>query len=139
LGLVKREIREQSDKYEMRKLLLSIFTLLLVSCSPESNINPTIDRTGKEITIKVIFHETRQSLEDAYRIANRLDKNEPIPEQWGFARWNSWIDANGNYVDLPGGPYNCVIHTFRPKNVDDQSVLTMGHELLHCVYGTYHK
>jgi hypothetical protein len=121
----------------MKKLLL-IAVLLLASCAPDSNIKPTLDRTEQEITITVKFHDNRDSLEAAYREINKLPANAQIPEQWGFAKWNQWMDANGNFVLLPGAQLRCDIHTFKPKRQDDQIVLTMGHELLHCVYGSYH-
>ena len=122
----------------MKKLIFA--TLLLVTaCQPESNIKPTFDRTEKEITITVKFHPNRDSLEAAYREVNNLTEGAQIPEQWGFATWNQWMDRNGNYALLPGAALRCDIHTFKPKNQDDQAVLTMGHELLHCVYGLYHQ
>jgi hypothetical protein len=121
----------------MKKLLL-LTLLVLISCSPESNIKPTIDRTNQDIMVRVIFHENNSSLEEAYRIANNLDSRTPIPEQWGFAQWNEFRDRDGNTVNIPGEQYQCTIHTFQPKRQDDQLVRTMGHELLHCIYGSYH-
>jgi len=122
----------------MKKLILAT-VLLLSACTPESNIKPTIDRTERDITVRVIFHENRESLEEAYRTINLLEDNIPIPEQWGFAKWNEWRDRQGNYIEPLVAELKCEIHTFRPKNQDDQLVLTMGHELLHCVHGSYHK
>lgn len=122
----------------MKKLLSLSLILLLVSCSPESNIKPTIDRVNQDINIKVIFHENGNELEEAYRIANNLPEKTMVPEQWGFAQWNEFLDKDGNSVTLPGQQYQCTIHTFKPKRQNDQIVLTMGHELLHCVYGSYH-
>ena len=121
----------------MKKLLL-LSLLVLVSCQPESNIKPTIDRTDKDMTVRVVFHEDTDSLEEAYRITNNLSARTPIPEQWGFAARNEFRDREGNTVELPGEQYRCTIHTFQPKRQDDQLVLTMGHELLHCIYGSYH-
>jgi hypothetical protein len=124
----------------MKKLLL-IPLLLILGCSPESDIKPTMDRTNQDIRIRVIFHETQVSLEEAYRIANNLPSRTPVPEQWGFAAWNQWRDPRtGNFIDIipPGQEYWCNIHAFRPKNQADQRVLTLGHELLHCVYGSFH-
>jgi hypothetical protein len=121
----------------MKKLLL-LSLLVLVSCQPESNIKPTIDRTNQDMTVRVVFHEDTDSLEEAYRITNNLSTRTPIPEQWGFAAWNEFRDREGNTVEIPGEQYRCTIHTFKPKRQDDQLVLTMGHELLHCIYGSYH-
>jgi hypothetical protein len=121
----------------MKKLLL-LSLLVLVSCSPESNIKPTIDRANTDINIKVIFHENGIELEEAYRMANNLPERTLVPEQWGFAQWNEFLDKDGNSIALSGQQYQCTIHTFKPKRQNDQLVLTLGHELLHCVYGSYH-
>ena len=122
----------------MKKLLSLFLIVLLVSCSPESDIKPTINRVNTDINVKVIFHENSDSLEEAYRVINKLSDRTPVPEQWGFAAWNEFLDRNGNPVNLPEQQYQCTIHTFQPKRQNDQLVLTLGHELLHCVYGSYH-
>jgi hypothetical protein len=122
----------------MRKLLLLI-TFIITSCSSEeSNIKPSFDRTNKPITITVIFHENGNSLEEAYRQVNGLSNRIPVPEHWGFAEWNQFMNSNGNIIEQTNQANRCTIHTFRPRRQDDQFVLTMGHELLHCVYGSYH-
>ena len=33
----------------------------------------------------------------------------------------------------------CHVFTMAPKYVDDQNVTTLGHEVLHCIYGKYHR
>lgn len=122
----------------MKKLLI-VIALFLVSCGEQqSNIEPTIDRIDQDIKVRVIFHDTTDSLEEAYRVAHNLNNRVPVPEQWGFARWNEWRDSDGNYVEPPDAEYWCTIHTFRPRRQNDQHVTTLGHELLHCVYGSFH-
>lgn len=32
----------------------------------------------------------------------------------------------------------CEIIIYKPKRVDDEATLTLGHELMHCLYGDYH-
>lgn len=123
----------------MRLLLLTLLGFLLVGCAPESDIKPTIERTDQDILIRVTFHPTKSSLDDAYRAVNNLPKDAAVPDQLGFANWNEWIDANNNLVSVQNQQYTCNIHTFKPAYQDDDRVLTMGHELLHCVYGKYHK
>jgi hypothetical protein len=121
----------------MKKLLL-IPLLLILSCSPESDIKPTMDRTEQDILIRVVLHPNGNSLEEAYREVNNLPARAPVPEHWGFAAWNEWRDSDGNSVDNPGEQYWCVIHAVEPKRQTDQRVLTLGHELLHCIYGSFH-
>ena len=118
------------------KKLLFLSWLVLASCSPESKIKPTMDRTNQDITLKVIFHDTKASLEDVYREMNNLDSNAEVPDQWGFAAWNEQRSFDGTLLASTNNI--CTVHTFQPKRQNDQLVRTMGHELLHCIYGSYH-
>jgi len=52
----------------------------------------------------------------------------------GFALWYEF--PNGKPEDEL---YTCEIHIARPGRVDDTHTLTLGHEMLHCVYGSYHR
>lgn len=125
----------------MKKILI-LTCALLFGCSPEdlpSNITPSIDRVGQEMTVKVFFYPDAAALEEAYRKVNNLTDRVPVPEQWGFARWNEWRAPDGIYIEPNGARYWCNIYTMTPKRQEDQHVLTLGHELLHCVYGSYHE
>lgn len=123
----------------MRKLLVLVFVMMLVSCGEQpSNIQPTIDRVDQDIRVRVLFYDNADQLEEAYRQVNNLSNRQPVPEPWGFAQWNEWRDANGNYVEPEGVEYFCTIHTFRPRRQNDHHTTTLGHELLHCLYGSYH-
>lgn len=122
----------------MRTILIIIsIVLMIASCSPESNIKPTMDRTNQDLNIRVIFYDTKSDLAEAYREVNQLPANAEVPDQWGFAAWNEQRTPEGTLIDSENKM--CVIHTFQPKRQNDRLVLTMGHELLHCVYGSYHK
>lgn len=104
--------------YRMRYLFIF---LLLVGCE-DSGIKQDFERTELEIT--VIFHETEKDLNDVY--SERFGND--VPDKLGFA-----VYAN------PGNqPYWCEIHTLKPKRTDDDNMLTMGHELSHCVFGQFH-
>jgi hypothetical protein len=125
----------------MKKILI-LTCALLFGCSPDdspSNITPSIDRVGQEMTVKVFFYPDSTSLEEAYRTVNNLSARVPVPEQWGFARWNEWRAPSGEYIEPNSPRYWCNIYTMTPKRREDQHVLTLGHELLHCVYGSYHE
>ena len=67
---------------------------------------------------------------------NNLDSNAEVPDQWGFAAWSEQRTPDGILIETDKN--SCVIHTFQPKRQNDQLVRTMGHELLHCIYGSYH-
>lgn len=106
---------------------------LLASCSPEAGrgVKGTIDRVGEPITVTVTLYENRADLNRAY--IRLTGEREYRGELWGFARWNEWKGT-----EPEGSEYTCSIHSFAPRNRDDNAVLTLGHELLHCLYGEYH-
>lgn len=92
----------------------------------------TFDRSEKPVIMTITFHDTDSQLEDAYEEATgRRD-----PPEYGFARYNMLQDAEGNLVE-PDMLF-CNIHTKRPRRVDDDNMLTLGHEVLHCLWGEFH-
>lgn len=113
--------------------------LLLSSCdNPSSNIEKNLDRTGVPISVTVYYFETEYELKKAYQKANNLKGISNIPDQYGFAQWPEWKDAEGNNVEKPEN-FRCDIYVLQPKRQDDNNVLTLGHELMHCLHGSYHK
>jgi hypothetical protein len=114
--------------------LLSVF-LLLVSCSDSNNTGSAIkgstDRTGKEITITVNFVETEGELKRLYSNLTGVP-NSSVPDQYGFAQWNEMADGSDPQS------LNCQIYALPPKRIDDSQILTLGHELAHCIWGSYH-
>jgi hypothetical protein len=121
------------------KWIAGLVITLLAGCGEQSpSITPTLDRTGVPISVTVQFYNTSAELEEAYRQVNNLSSRIPVPEQWGFASWNEWIDPDGNPVEPLNAEYQCTIHTFMPRTRNDQHVTTLGHELLHCVWGSWH-
>lgn len=111
----------------MRKLFLSALLIALVACSgntesPGTPVRPTIDRTGQVQQVVVYVHP---SYEDVNRA---LDKyaGKDMPEVYG---WSTWCkDA----------ACRCEIHVIKPLHLHTRPVETWGHELMHCVYGSFH-
>lgn len=112
---------------------------LLTSCdrNSESKIDKKINRENLPIKTTVHFYNNLEELRKKYKEINKLDQKTEVYIE-GFAIWPEWKDQSGNSVTPDGKELKCEIHTIRPSTVDDDAVLTLGHELLHCVYGTYH-
>ena len=112
-------------KFKMAAIA-ALSAILLTSCDPQPRqIKQDFDRSGQELHITVIFHESEKALNDEYIKRFGGDRKE---KKLGFA-----VYAN------PGNkPYWCEIHTTRPKRSDDEPMDTMGHELAHCVFGQFH-
>jgi len=111
-------------------VLAVITALFLVSCDPSTSKLPEdFDRSGEAVHITVIFHPNQQAVDKAYVEEFGRARNESNINRLGFAVW-----AN------PGNkPYWCRIHAQKPTKVNgDEKMDTLGHELLHCMIGTFH-
>jgi hypothetical protein len=114
-------------------LVILAFVLMfgLSSCSEDTVGKPlqkTHDVSGKFLPIKVMVFDTESELQ-RYLQKNRLQKKKVK----GLALWN--IDAKD-----PERVYDCTIYVVDPKGLKDKDRFeTWGHELVHCVYGSFHE
>ncbi len=106
----------------MRAIFLLFLAMILSSCSEKAGFEKDFDRTNQVMQIRVIFHDSPITLQKAKESVDGAIE----PNLRGFAGWN----RENNY---------CEIHSLRPKTIDDDKTLTLGHELLHCIHGSYHK
>jgi hypothetical protein len=113
-------------------VILSFMLMIgLSSCSEDTVGKPlkkTHDVSGKFLPIKVMVFDTESDLQ-RYLQKNRLQKKKVK----GFALWN--IDSRN-----PERVYDCTIYVVDPKGLRDKDRFeTWGHELVHCVYGSFHE
>ena len=97
-----------------------LWLLLLSSCSDRNRLlKKDFYNTGKELTLTVY----------AYCYLDELN----------LAVMNPTKGLNGQAVYAHADNI-CDIHAKKPKNVklDDDYAKTLGHELMHCLYGDYH-
>jgi hypothetical protein len=114
-------------------LITSIFLVACEQTGKGKSIEGSIERIGVPIITTVHFVENQATLKRRYETLN----GRPAPDgQVGFAMWNEFV---GGEIDLSEGvEYRCTIYVIRPNTIDDRNVLTLGHEMLHCILGTYH-
>jgi hypothetical protein len=120
--------------------VLAVLAMVLASCTPKNageQIIPTFDRTGRPIMIVVHFYDTSSQVTRVYKQKYNITKD--IAPRLGFSFWPEWRDKQGNPVEPTDKPLTCEIHTMRPKTVDDEPTRTLGHEMTHCLDGSYHK
>jgi hypothetical protein len=57
-----------------------------------------------------------------------------------YEKYGKKVPTNGNLKGFAGRGEDgrCVIFITPVKKVDDDATLTLGHELLHCMWGNYH-
>lgn len=112
-------------------LILISLVLILFGCNQQSS-NPEMkkehNRSGKEITITVFEYPTHNDVTRAlatFQRENKQTRTDAIS-----LGWSAWDREE---------PYQCQIHIVPPERIDDDLTLTLGHEMSHCLYGTYHQ
>ena len=96
----------------MRNTLLLLLVLGLVSCGKP--IEPDLNREYSEI--KFYSYKTKEELNATLEVIHHE----------GMAIWSPQDEK-------------CEVHFIEPRFTDDQNTLTLGHEVLHCIRGSYHK
>lgn len=101
--------------------LVAIFAIVIIlaGCNDSSDsIGRTFNKDGQEIRLTVTTVKTRYDMKS---------------EVWEYGE-----GIQGQALYSPNDN-KCEIVIYEPKNVDDEATLTLGHELMHCLYGNYHK
>lgn len=100
-----------------------IILLLLVSYSgTKPPVIETFDRTGEVIYLTVNLYDNQS---DMVRDINEFLGYEVDPDHLGISIYSP--DDN-----------QCMVFSLKPRYVDDERTLTLGHEILHCIYGEVH-
>jgi len=123
----------------MKYIAIVLLMLLIAGCDNSEDLktvgdvesHKTFDRTGKAITITVTLYANQSDID-------RMCRTEPScraaieADREGFAVWNEL--SNGEEPDN----LTCNIHAQTPRKREDARTTFLGHELLHCVWGSYH-
>jgi type IV pilus biogenesis protein CpaD/CtpE len=112
----------------LAKIIIGFMVLLLVSCepSPSKKIEGTHDYSNVQFPITVYTYETSTELNNA--VKDKSGHGQPVE---GLSLW--FLTKKTSQMS------RCEIHVVVPNGVDDDHTMTWGHELVHCVYGTYHR
>ena len=119
---------------------LIIAMIVLASCDQSREpVSGSVDRTGKPIEVTVYFYDSEREVTEKYKEVHNLPQSQKIQTRAGFALWPEWRGKSGLPIAKPADDkYDCTIHTVRPYRIDDRHTMTLGHEMLHCLLGTYH-
>lgn len=99
----------------MRGVVLLIVGLIFAGCDGGEKVQPERDLSGEKVEVTVVTYDGP---------TGELE-GRPKGEQ-GFFR----ADLDGDW---------CEVHVRRIDGVDDDVTMTWGHELMHCIYGRYHR
>lgn len=107
------------------RILFIFILILLFGCDQGGEVNKDFDRTGASQKITVHVYETKSEMQKAKADAVNSRKE---PALLGWSEWS------------PSEPeWGCHIHVVKLKGDKDTSQMkTWGHELAHCMYGSYH-
>jgi len=98
---------------------ITYLLMLIIGCGDASDkVAKEMDRTGEELSVTV-------------SVVN--DSSEMKAEAWNYEE-----GIQGQALYSPDDN-KCEIVTYKPQRLDDEATLTLGHELMHCLYGDYHK
>lgn len=117
------------------KLIVATMAVGLIglsSCTDQNQygkpLEQTHDLSGQMFPLKVIVFESERAL-NKHVEKNNLAQSEVL----GLARWT----AKKNDLSSVS---SCTIYVVDPKGLNDSNRFeTWGHELVHCVYGSFHK
>ena len=85
-----------------------------------------MDRTGTVQSITVNVYESKRAMQQAK--ADRVGG----PANSSLQGWSEWSPTDEGW--------GCTIHVAKiPSLTSNSAMSTWGHELAHCMYGTYHK
>lgn len=112
----------------LSRILIGIAILTMVSCdpAPSKKLSGTQDYSNIQFPITVYTYDSREELNKA--VEGKKPKGQRVE---GLALW--FLKKENREM------IRCEIHVVSPSKVDDEHTLTWGHELAHCIYGTYHK
>lgn len=108
---------------------LVLIVALLSACSPsKKELVGTHNYENKEFTITVRVYDSRIQLN---REVHGVFPEYKDKELEGLALWS--ITKDMKEMD------RCTVYVVRPDHADDEvEMVTWGHELVHCIYGTFH-
>ena len=119
------------------KLALHLATLACIANAAPvlgvEPIKPTLDFTEFRVVVTYVSLDELVELQRKHGVSRGDLRDVRQSQRHGF----SILKTNG-----ATGAMTCEIYlpnAKRPREVDDEGTLTLGHELLHCMLGDYHR
>ena len=111
---------------------LSACALLTLPAGANETIKPTVDVQDMRLMVTYVSPGQLAQLHKRYgAIVDRKDLRQDHRRGFSILKTNRETGARTCEIYLPDER--------RPNNVDDDGTLTLGHELLHCMLGDYHR
>ena len=95
-------------------------------------LKPTIDINDLRVVVTYLSTDQLVNIQHKYgSYVDRRDIRQSSRHGFSILRTNRETGARTCEIYLPNEK--------RPREVDDQATLSLGHELLHCMRGDYHR
>lgn len=108
----------------MKAILFLLIVLFLTGCASTAGGEPVIKTMERySIDLKVNLFDTKSEMHRAIRARGVQ----------GF------MFSNDGAALIHTSSNKCEIFAIRPTSLNDNETLVLGHELLHCIYGEYHR
>lgn len=112
----------------MKAVIAALAALTCASAAHGQAVAPAaVDRTS--VTVTVRWYESKPAVVAACK---RLGAWPALPPEQVMRH-----PAPGCAEVRHDAP-TCTVHALRPKRLDDARTATLGHEVLHCLWGNYH-
>lgn len=86
-----------------------------------------------EAFVEVVMEPDYDAVNSSYEEYWELSLGDD--ELWG---WSSWDDINIEPLKEDEA-ISCELHLVEPEFVDDAAILSLGHEMYHCLRGDFHE
>ena len=104
-------------------------------CLPQATlaqrIAATIDITSVRLQVMWVDHA------ELVRIRNRYERSATSVREGALGESRNRVHGFSILRRRDDG-YTCELYVVRPERVNDPATATLGHELLHCLLGSYH-
>ena len=116
----------------MRNILIGVFSLLMISCTnTRPSFSGDIDRSAQSVETRVYIYKNKREITKAFKASISTNKEKLLGDNSLIDGWAEWTSKK---------PYKCNIHVIKPRSMGSKNTIdTWGHEMLHCIYGDYHR
>jgi hypothetical protein len=113
------------------RIVIAVFALLSAQALADERVSPTLDLSAVRVEVTWVA--------DRYELA-RIRTRFEGPRDIRAATSIDARDVGGFFVlGKRNGEPVCLLFVFKPVNIDDGATTALGHEVLHCLLGSYHQ
>lgn len=102
----------------MKNIFTAALIFLLTACNNGNPVEKEFDKEGQTLKVTVVFVNSEREMS-----RHAFDYMKGVRGQALYSKEDN----------------ECKIVTYEPRYIDKDPTMTLGHELMHCLYGDYHK